>query len=122
VGIDGESPDIIVLMLHGYPRADSLQEQFAFDIRPFQDALQARGLRVATDSRSNYTATWATMASMMDMRFVNLIDSPNLAPVDPAEQYRPLIVSINEGRALAEVKGRGTRSSPVHPRSRVPRW
>lgn len=103
----GDGPDIVVLLLDGYPRADALREQFGADNRRFETALAARGFSVLGNSRSNYTATWATLASMMSMRYLDEVDSLTPPPADSAEQYRRLMFAINRGEALAELRARG---------------
>ena len=100
-------PDIVVLLLDGYPRADALLEQFGVDNRPFEAALADRGFRVSADSRSNYTATWATLASMTSLRYLDEVESLTPPPADPAEQYRRLMFAINRGEALGELRARG---------------
>lgn len=102
-----DAPDIIVLLLDGYPRADALLEQLGHDNTRFLQALEDREFTVADDSRSNYTATWATIASMLHMRFVDEIEELLPLPNDPAEQYRVLMSAINRGPAIAELSGRG---------------
>lgn len=61
-------PDIVLVMLDGYPRADTLARLFDIDNDPFLDALGERGLTVAHHSRSNYTFTQLTLTSMLHMR------------------------------------------------------
>lgn len=106
-GAKDAGPDIVVLLLDGYPRTDALLEQFGVNNRAFEAALTERGFTVAADSRSNYTATWATLASMMSMRYLDEVDSLTPAPTDPAEQYRRLMFAINRGEALGELRARG---------------
>lgn len=65
------SPDIIVLMLDGYPRADTLARHFDIDNQPFLDELRERGFDVADRSRSNYTFTQLTLTSMLHMRHLD---------------------------------------------------
>ncbi len=106
-GADRPGPDIVVLLLDGSPRADALLEQFGVDNAPFEAALAQRGFTVAADSRSNYTATWATLASMTNMRYLDEVESLTPPPTDPAEQYRRLMFAINRGEALRELRVRG---------------
>lgn len=67
----GASPDVIVLLLDGYPRADTLARHFDLDNQPFLDALRERGFDVADGSRSNYTFTQLTLTSMLHMRHLD---------------------------------------------------
>jgi hypothetical protein len=100
-------PDVVVLLLDGYPRADALMEQFDYDNRPFENGLAARGFDVAEESLSNYTATWATIASLTNMRYLDDVETLSPFPADPADQYRRLMVAINEGPAITELRSRG---------------
>jgi len=103
----GHGPDVVVLLVDGYPRSDSLMEQFGVDNSPFETELASRGFRVATHSRSNYTATWATMASMFHGRYLEEIPVLNPAPADPAEQYRRVMLAIAESPVLEGLRRDG---------------
>ena len=54
---NGNSPNIYILLLDGYPRADTLAERYDFDNRPFLEELRDRGFDVAERSRTNYMFT-----------------------------------------------------------------
>ena len=66
-------PDIYLILLDGYPRADVLEEAFGFDNAPFVAALEARGFTVAPASHSNYIWTRQSLTSMLHMTFVEQI-------------------------------------------------
>jgi len=100
-------PDVVLLLVDGYPRSDALMEQFGVDNSGFEAELASRGLRVATHSRSNYTATWATMASMFHGRYVDEIPVLNPVPADPAEQYRRVMLALAASPVLDEFRGAG---------------
>lgn len=72
-------PDIYLILLDGYPRADVLARRFGIDNSPFLDELSDLGFDVAADSLSNYNFTQLTLASMFQMR--HLVDIPELAPL-----------------------------------------
>jgi hypothetical protein len=71
LGSGGEGPDIFVILLDGYPRADTLADQYDFDNSPFLLELERRGFDTAERSESNYNSTALTLASMLDMRHVD---------------------------------------------------
>jgi hypothetical protein len=100
-------PDIVVLLVDGYPRADSLSEQFGVDNSAFVGALADRGFRVATDSRSNYTSTWASLASMFYGRYVEEIPDLSPTPTDPAEQYRRVMLALSRAPVLDGLRREG---------------
>ena len=60
--------NVYLIWLDGYPRHDTLLEYFGFDNRPFLDALEDRGFVVSEQSRSLYTGSIQTMATMMQVR------------------------------------------------------
>jgi len=72
-------PDVYLVLLDGYPRADVLADQFGFDNRPFLNDLEDRGFQVASSSHSNYTLTEFTLLSMFHMALLE--DIPQLEPV-----------------------------------------
>jgi len=59
--------DIVVLVLDGYPRADTLTRLFDHDNQPFLDGLEQRDFFVADEARSNYAWTELTLLSMLHM-------------------------------------------------------
>jgi len=66
-------PDIYVILLDGYPRADTLERLFQFDNAPFLSDLAERGFEVAAQSRSNYMYTAMSFTSILQMRYVQEI-------------------------------------------------
>lgn len=82
-------PDIFVILLDAYARADTLVA-LGHDNRPFLADLEQRGFQVAEQSRSNYSRTGLTLASMFHMAYV--ADIPALAsPPDGYNQQHRLI-------------------------------
>jgi hypothetical protein len=90
------SPDIFVILLDGYPRADALEWAFEIDNSGFTDALAERGFQVATQSHSNYLWTHLTLPSMLNQRYVEQI---------------PAMVEVQEGRAPRQPTLRRTVSN-----------
>jgi len=72
-------PDIYMILMDGYPRADVLERRFGIDNRAFVEELREHGFEVAEESRSNYVFTQVTLASMFQMRHIESI--PDLAPL-----------------------------------------
>lgn len=67
----GPAPDIYYIVLDGYTRADVLREIYGHDNREFLDALERRGFFVAREARSNYTQTWLSLTSALNMRYLD---------------------------------------------------
>ncbi len=74
-----ELPDIYMILMDGYPRTDMLASRLGIDNSAFLEELRGLGFEVAPESRSNYTFTQVTLASMFQMR--HLEDVPELAPL-----------------------------------------
>jgi hypothetical protein len=105
VPASASAPDIYLLMLDGYPRADTLAEDFAFDNGPFLDAMREEGFVVADEAHSNYNLTALTLASMFNMQHVGeLLPDP---PTAPDAQLRALGRLINGGAALRKLRELG---------------
>ena len=102
-------PDIYMVLLDGYPRADVLESRFGIDIGPFVDALEERGFEVHAQSRSNYSSTWATLASMFQMAYLEDIPSVPDTPTTGPEQYRVLGGLVNSSPAVATLRKHGYR-------------
>lgn len=64
------SPDVVLLILDGYTRADILSEQFDHDNTQFLADLESLDFEVADEANANYGFTYASVASMLDLDFV----------------------------------------------------
>ncbi len=63
-------PDVLLMILDGYARADILSEQFGFDNTPFLTDLGQLGFVIADQARPNYSFTYASIASMLELEYV----------------------------------------------------
>ena len=100
-----DAPDIYLLLLDGYPRADTLTRDFAFDNDPFLDAMRDLGFEVAEDAHSNYNLTALTLGSVFNVKHIGeLMPQP---PSAPEAQIRAITKVINDGAALREVRRLG---------------
>jgi hypothetical protein len=79
-GADGSSPapDIYLLLLDEHSRQDTLLRDFGGDDSAFLDGLRQRGFDVSSGSHSNYDSTEWTLASMLQMRYLD--DIPSIGP------------------------------------------
>jgi hypothetical protein len=64
-----DPPDVYMIMLEDYPRADTLRRLFGFDNSAFLDSLASGGFAVATDSRSNYMYTALNLSALLQMAY-----------------------------------------------------
>jgi hypothetical protein len=101
-----DAPDMYVILLDGYARADTLA-RFGMDNQPFLSALQSRGFDVAHESHSNYTATWPTLASMFDLRPISAMQGLPSGSGPNGDQERALGRIARHGRALELLRSHG---------------
>lgn len=63
-------PDVYYILLDGYGREDILEEFFHYDNSYFLDELKEQGFFVAEKSRSNYSNTISSLASSINMNYL----------------------------------------------------
>ncbi len=102
-----ELPDIYVVLVDGYPRADVLSRLFGIDNAPFIADLGALGFEVNQHSHSNYVFTQLTLASMFEMRHLDQI--PALEPYigHTGGQINPLRDALIQGRSFTALHAAG---------------
>jgi hypothetical protein len=103
-------PNLYLVLLDGYPRADKLASEFGIDVSGFTRALGDRGFFVATHSRSNHTITHLTLAQMFSY------GSADVAAAGPDGAQRVLWRHrINEGAFFSDIRGLGYEVIAVSP-------
>jgi hypothetical protein len=70
VGATPESPDVLFLVLDGYGRDDWLATEYQFDNTPFLDELRQRGFTIAKGATPNYSYTYASVSTMLNLDYV----------------------------------------------------
>ncbi len=66
-------PDIYYIILDGYARDDILNEFYEYDNNDFIEFLSDKGFFVARESRTNYNRTLLTLASTLNMTYLDEI-------------------------------------------------
>lgn len=66
----GPLPDVYLIVLDGYTRADVLDEVYDFDNQPFLASLEDRGFYVAREANANYPATYLALGSVLNERYL----------------------------------------------------
>ena len=92
-------PDIYYLILDGYGRADILRESYGFDNSDFLSALTERGFFIGESSRSNYMQTALSLASSMNLEYVNFLskaDNDSRAPAYELLEASRLRITLDE--------------------------
>jgi len=79
VPVSAARPDIYLILLDGYARADALQQVFGLDEEPFLSGLESRGLRVSSRAITQYATTVQVLMAMFNMQLLE--DIPRLQPV-----------------------------------------
>jgi Sulfatase len=104
---DSGTPNVYVLMLDGYPRADTL-EGLGIDNSSFISGLESRGFNVSSHSRSNYNTTMLSLGALFDGAYVPL-DSGAPPPLVDREvwELRKRADELQDGRMLAALHDHG---------------
>lgn len=66
-------PDIYYIILDRYASASTLKEFYGFDNSEFIDYLSNKGFYVASESRANYPGTAYSLASSLNMEYINYL-------------------------------------------------
>ena len=109
-----ETPDVYYIILDGYARADVLETVCHCDNSQFIAFLRSRGFYVADESCSNYPMTFMSVASSLNMRYLDdelkspgyadvyaMWDNPLVARVFQSKGYRFVYLATNFKSRLA---------------------
>jgi len=99
-----DPPDIYYVMLEDYAGASALRGQFGFDNEPFLDELAARGLYVARESTANYPITLLSLASSLNMQY---LDPITRVVGSSTRNPKPAIASVQDSEVVRLLKGSG---------------
>jgi hypothetical protein len=100
----GARPDIYYIILDRYGGPATLKEVYGFDNSEFMDYLTSRGFYVATESRANYLKTAHSLASSLNMEYVNYLR--DRVGEDSAD-WVPLFVLLQDYKLWRFLKARG---------------
>ncbi len=100
----GARPDIYYVILDGYGRADILRSIYGYDDSSFLDRLRQMGFYVAERSRSNYCQTVLSLASSLNLVYLDSI-AEALGP--ESEDRRTLQKMLAESRFMSFLKQQG---------------
>ena len=106
-GAGSGGPSIYLVLLDGYPRADTLQETFGIDNQPFLDELAGLGFSVSDAARTNYNKTWLTLASMLNGAYIEDLLGDQPLPADAPSELRWLHTLIDESSIPNMLRDRG---------------
>jgi hypothetical protein len=84
-----EQPDIYYIVLDGYARDDILLDIFEYDNSYFVNFLEEKGFYVARKSNSNYAHTFLSLASTLNMQYLDFLSSdPGKKSNDPTIPHK----------------------------------
>lgn len=98
-GALGYKPDIYYIILDGYARDDVLADLYGYDNRAFLGALEDMGFQIAECSLSNYAQTQLSVASSMNMNYLQSIDE---IYADPQNGSRAGLTSLIRQSAVRQ--------------------
>jgi hypothetical protein len=107
VAVPENRPDIYFILLDGYVRADVLDLHYGYDNSPFLAGLEHRGFQVAAASESNYNWTFLSLASTLNMDFIQPLMGETF---DSRGSDREFVYRLlRDNRAAAFLRARGYR-------------
>jgi hypothetical protein len=95
-------PDIFYIILDGYARQDVLTAYFKYNNAPFIDFLRRRGFYVASGSRCNYSVTFLSLSSSLNMQYLDALNGVH-------DQEEQAIRMIGHNRIMENLKSNGYR-------------
>jgi len=98
------SPDIYYIILDGYASADTLRDLYDYDNREFINWLEKKGFYVVPESRSNYVMTFLSLASSLNMEYINSLSE---IVGEEARDFSIPIKMIENNRVINFLKNRG---------------
>lgn len=97
-------PDIYYVIFDRYASATALREAYGFDNSPFTRFLTDRGFYVAEESRSNYLKTAHSLASALNLEFINHLAE---RVGRDSDDWLPLYALLQDYRAWRFLKAQG---------------
>lgn len=97
-------PDIYYIILDAYARADILKEIYHYDNSQFINHLTSKGFYVAHKSSSNYSHTYLSLASSLNLEYINYLT--NIMGLE-SNNWRPLGKMIKDNKVCLLLKNIG---------------
>jgi hypothetical protein len=99
------TPDIYYIILDGYSREDVLKRLFDYDNTPFIQSLHDLGFHVANCSQSNYAQTQLSLASSLNMDYLQTLDEIYADPIVRSRAALPRFIRNSTVRQFLERQG-----------------
>lgn len=97
-------PDIYYIILDRYADSDTLKEIYNFDNREFLAYLSTKGFYVALESKSNYLKTAHSLASSLNMEYVNYLSDE---VGKESDDWSVLYTMLQDYKVWRFLKGKG---------------
>lgn len=82
----GQPPDVYYLIVDGYARDDILRDVYGYDNSAFLGYLREKGFYVAEASQTNYCQTYLSLASSLNMAYLDDMGATTDASANPLRQ------------------------------------
>lgn len=99
-----EKPDVYYIILDGMERSDVLKAVFDLDDSKFIQFLESKGFFVAKESHSNYAYTALSLASSLNMEYINWLSKQ---VGESNKNWNPLFEMIVSSEAIKAFKKHG---------------
>ena len=96
-------PDIYYIILDGYGGADILAEQYGIDNSHLLQFLTEAGFYVAEESKSNYSVTLVSLASSLNMEYVNYVSDLPVRGAGVGDTFSQMLKESCVRRILQDV-------------------
>ena len=100
---DAAHPDVYYVIMDAYTSNRYLAQHWGYDNFGFTDALEERECVVALDSESNHSSTLASLASSLNMRYLQEGENPFLDPT--GQMYARQLIADNEVARQLKMRG-----------------
>ncbi|MFP4589378.1 MAG: hypothetical protein ACLFO3_05385 [Candidatus Acetothermia bacterium] len=95
--------DIYYIVLERYGAAETLEEVYGFDNKEFLAYLEDKGFYVASRSRANYLKTGHSLASSLNMQYINYLSDE----VKMTDNWRPTFEMLKDHKVQEFLKDQG---------------
>lgn len=95
-----QKPDIYYLVFDDYGGNKALKDLFNFDNTPFFDQLHKRGFYTADLATTNYNGSQHSVASTLNLNYIDTLSKNTSAQADPVHFYQELIENNQVERDL----------------------
>ncbi|MDP3900356.1 MAG: sulfatase-like hydrolase/transferase [bacterium] len=99
-----QTPDIYYIILDAYANEKTLAELYGYDNLPFLSGLEERGFYVADKSTSNYAETSLSIASSLNMEYINYLSD---VVADRENEFDPRVELIQNSAVSRRLRERG---------------